>query len=154
MFGRVDAGASAVKAILSARETPTVIFCGSDLIAMGAMSALEETGVNIPEDISIVGIDNISFAILARPPFTTINVLREQLWAAAFQALERMQQLKRHKGAEYILETELVVRKSTAPARRKKRRASKRGGPNLSGGSHGTAFFGRGSEYAAALRRY
>jgi LacI family transcriptional regulator len=115
---RVDAGASAVKEILHAPKRPTVIFCGSDLIAMGAMSALEESGVKIPEDISIVGIDNISFAILARPPLTTISVPREELGATAFQALERMSQLKRHRGAEYTLRTELVVRKSTAPARR------------------------------------
>ena len=114
---RVDAGASAVKEILHAPKTPTVVFCGSDLIAMGAMSALEESGVKIPEDISIVGIDNISFAILARPPLTTISVPREELGATAFQALERMSQLKRHRGAEYTLRTELVVRKSTAPAR-------------------------------------
>jgi substrate-binding family protein len=46
-------------------EIPTVIFCGSDLIAMGAMSALEDAGVKIPEDVSIVGIDDISFAFLA-----------------------------------------------------------------------------------------
>jgi LacI family transcriptional regulator len=122
---RVDAGASAVKTILSAREMPTVIFCGSDLIAMGAMSALEEAGVKVPEDISIVGIDNIFFATLARPPLTTINVPREQLGVTAFNALEKMLQLKRHKGAEYTLETELVVRKSTAPVRRKKLRIAK-----------------------------
>jgi DNA-binding LacI/PurR family transcriptional regulator len=85
---------------------------------MGAMSALEEAGVKIPEDISIVGIDNISFATLARPPLTTINVPREQLGTTAFHALERIIQLKRHKGTEYTLKTELVVRKSTAPARR------------------------------------
>jgi DNA-binding LacI/PurR family transcriptional regulator len=65
---RIDAGASAVKAILSMAERPTVIFCGSDLIAMGAMSALEEAGVEVPDEISVVGIEDISFACLARPP--------------------------------------------------------------------------------------
>jgi DNA-binding LacI/PurR family transcriptional regulator len=119
---RVDAGASAVREILAAKEMPTVIFCGSDLIAMGAMNALEEAGVRVPEDISILGIDNISFAFLARPPLTTINAPREQLGMQAFAALEKMLQLKRHKGAEYILETELVVRKSTGPARKGKLR--------------------------------
>lgn len=116
---RVDGGASAVQDILSAREIPTVVFCGSDLIAMGAMSALESSGVKIPDDVSIVGIDDISFAYLARPPLTTISVPREQLGTTAFEALEKMLKLKRRKGAEYHLETELVVRKSTAPARHK-----------------------------------
>ncbi len=118
---RVDAGASAVKDILDAAEPPTVVFCGSDLIAMGAMSALEQAGVRVPEDISVIGIDNISFAVLARPPLTTISVPREKLGETAFQALDKMLRLKRHKGAEYTLDTELVVRKSTGPARRNRK---------------------------------
>jgi DNA-binding LacI/PurR family transcriptional regulator len=122
---RVDAGASAVREILSAPSIPTVIFCGSDLIALGAMTALEEAGVNIPEDVSIVGIDDISFAGLARPPLTTIRVPRESLGVTAFQALQRMLNLKRQRGSEYSLETELVIRKSTAPARKRKLRLEK-----------------------------
>ena len=114
---RVDAGASAVRMILSQPEIPTVIFCGSDLIAMGAMNALEEAGVEVPEDVSVIGIDDISFAFLARPPLTTIRVPRERLGTIAFQALDKMLKLKRRKGADYYLETELVVRKSSAPAR-------------------------------------
>ena len=114
---RVDAGASAVRTILSAPEIPTVIFCGSDLIAMGAMSALEEAGVEIPEDVSVIGIDDISFAFLARPPLTTISVPRERLGIVAFEALEKMLKQKRAKGDDYYLETELVVRRSTAPVR-------------------------------------
>lgn len=114
---RVDAGASAVRAVLAQPEIPSVIFCGSDLIAMGAMSALEDAGIRVPEDVSIVGIDDISFAFLARPPLTTISVPRERLGMLAFEALEKMLKLKRRKGADYYLETELIVRKSTAPPR-------------------------------------
>lgn len=114
---RVDAGASAVREVLSRPEIPTVIFCGNDLIAMGAMAALEESGVRVPEDVSVIGIDDIFFAFLARPPLTTISVPREQLGVMAFEALERMLKLKRHKGSNYTLETDLVVRRSTAPAR-------------------------------------
>jgi len=110
----VDAGASAVRAILAEPKTPTVIFCGSDLIAMGAMNALEEAGVKIPEDISVIGIDDIAFAFLARPPLTTIRVPRERLGIVAFEALDKMLTLKRQSGADYYVETELVVRKSTA----------------------------------------
>ena len=115
---RVDSGASAVRAVLSQPERPTVIFCGSDLIAMGAMKALEEEGVQVPDDVSVVGIADISFAFLARPPLTTISVPRERLGVIAFEALEKVLKLKRRKGAEYYLETELVVRRSTASARR------------------------------------
>jgi DNA-binding LacI/PurR family transcriptional regulator len=82
-------------------------------------------GVNIPEDVSIVGIDDISFACLARPPLTTIRVDREGLGVTAFQALQRMLKLKRQRGSEYSLETELVIRKSTAPARKRKLRLEK-----------------------------
>ncbi len=113
----VDAGASAVRAMLSTTDKPTAIFCGSDLIALGAMSALEEAGAGIPEDISVIGIDDISFAFLARPPLTTIRVPRERVGTTAFEALDRMLKLKRRKGAGYYLETELVVRRSTATPR-------------------------------------
>jgi LacI family transcriptional regulator len=114
---RVDAGASAVREVLSRREIPTVVFCGNDLIAMGAMSALEESGVRVPDDVSVLGIDDIFFAFLARPPLTTISVPREQLGVKAFEALDRMLKLKRQKGSNDTLETDLVVRSSTAPAR-------------------------------------
>ena len=93
---------------------PAALFCGSDLIALGAMSALEEAGLRIPEDISVIGIDDISFASLARPPLTSIRVPREAVGATAFEALDRMMKLKRRKGADYYLATELVLRRSTA----------------------------------------
>lgn len=115
---RIDTGASAVRAVLSAPQVPTVIFCGSDLIAMGAMSALEEAGVQIPEEISVIGIDDVSFAFLTRPPLTTISVPREQVGRLAFQALDKMLNLKRRRGAEYSVNTDLVVRRSTARARK------------------------------------
>jgi len=111
---RVDAGASAVRALLASPELPTVIFCGSDLIAMGAMTALEAAGVGVPREVSVIGIDDISFAFLARPPLTTIRVPREELGRIAFQALDKMMKLKRRRGADYYLGTELVVRESTA----------------------------------------
>ena len=86
---------------------------------MGAMSALEEAGVRVPEDVSVLGIDDIFFAFLARPPLTTISVPREQLGVKAFEALDAMLKAKRQKGSNYTLGTDLVVRSSTAPARRR-----------------------------------
>jgi LacI family transcriptional regulator len=112
----LDSGASAIRVILAARVRPTVIFCGNDLIAMGAMLALEAEGLRVPQDISVVGIDDISFAFLARPPLTTISVPREQLGITSFEALNEMLKLKRQRGSEYSLDTRLVIRQSTGPA--------------------------------------
>jgi DNA-binding LacI/PurR family transcriptional regulator len=119
---RFDAAASAVQSILSSKARPTVIFCGSDLIAMGAMLALEGEGIDVPRDVSVVGVDDIPFASLTRPPLTTIGVPREQLGVTAFHALDKMLKMKRQKGAEYVIETELVIRKSTAPRARSEHR--------------------------------
>jgi LacI family transcriptional regulator len=114
---RIDAGSLAVRALLSAPEAPTALFCGSDVIAMGAMNALEEEGLEVPKDVSIIGFDDIPFASLTRPPLTTIRVPREELGRLAFRALDKLMQLKRRKGSEYKLDTEFVVRSSTAPVR-------------------------------------
>jgi DNA-binding LacI/PurR family transcriptional regulator len=64
----------------------------------------------------------ISLLPFWRPLLTTINAPREELGMKAFAAWEKMLQLKRHKGAEYTLEAELVVLKSTGPARKGKLR--------------------------------
>lgn len=113
-----DSGAFAVQRILAAKDAPTVIFCGSDLIAMGAIIALEEAGVDVPNDISVVGVDDLPFSFLVRPALTTIRVPREELGRTAFAALDKVLKLKRQMGSEYVVETELVVRKSTATERK------------------------------------
>jgi len=110
---RVEAAGPAVHAVLAAADPPTVIFCGNDLIALGAMSALEQAGAKVPEEISVIGIDDVFFAFLARPALTTIRIPREQLGRTAYQALEKLLRRKRRQGAEYQIETELVVRNST-----------------------------------------
>lgn len=139
----LDAGASAVQVILAAQDAPTVIFCGSDLIAMGAMLALEEAGIKVPEDISVVGIDDIPFSFLVRPALTTIRVPREQLGETSFAALDKLLKLKRQRGAAYVVETEFVIRKSTAPVRKSPLRNSAtfpaRRGPKVKPSSAGSS---------------
>src|SRR5262245_26117704 len=114
---KVDGGASAVRVIMGQSSIPTAIFCSNDLIAMGAMSALEEAGVKAPEDVSIIGFDDIFFARMTRPPLTTVRIPREQLGELAFKALHKMSLSKRGTGVEFRIEAELVIRKSTAPPR-------------------------------------
>jgi len=113
---KVDGGINAVRTLLSNEHLPTAIVCSNDLTAIGAISALRERGVRVPDDISVVGFDDIYFARIAYPPLTTVNLSRDRLGKLAFQALQNTLHVKGRIGAEYVVETELVVRESTARA--------------------------------------
>ncbi len=114
---KVDGGMRAVQSLLAEPSLPTAILCSNDLTAIGAMKALAEAGVRIPEDVSVVGFDDIDFARLAHPPLTTVSISHESLGTLAFEALAKMLRSKRREGAEYVVETQLVTRESTAAAR-------------------------------------
>ena len=116
---KVGAGSAAIQSILSQPPLPTAILCNNDLIALGAISALDEAGLRVPEDVSVVGVDDVFFARLARPPLTTVAVPREQLGKMAFEALESMRRSLQRTPESLTLETHLVVRKSTTAPRRK-----------------------------------
>ena len=76
-----------------------------------------ELGFRVPEDVSVIGADDISYARFGNPALTTIRVPRDRLGILAYEALARMLKNKRRMGTEYWLETSLVVRGSTGPAR-------------------------------------
>ncbi len=116
---RVDGGIRAVQAFLAHRPSPTAILCTNDLTAVGALHALQEAGLRVPQDVSVVGFDDIDLASFAAPPLTTISLSRQLLGQLAFQALQKILKSKGQIGAEYVIETELVVRQTTAPPRQK-----------------------------------
>jgi len=102
-----------------------VLFCGNDLFAMGAVSAQEKSGVQVSEDVSVIGINDIFFAFAVRPPLTTIRVPPGSNWEMKVcEALERMLKLKRRKGWNYTLKKDPIVRRSTAPVRRQQSKSS------------------------------
>ena len=113
---KVEGGIAAVRTLLAQPHFPTAIFCSNDMTAIGAVVALEEAGLRVPEDVSVVGTDDIEFARLARPSLTTIRIPREQLGKLAFEVLDKMLRSSRRIGREHVLDTELVVRQSTASA--------------------------------------
>lgn len=117
---KVEGGADAARALLRESHFPTAILCSNDLTALGAMSALQEAGLKIPEDVSVVGFDDIYFARVSHPPLTTVSLSRERLGQLAFEALDRMLHHRTHHGAEYVVETRLIVRQSTGPSRESK----------------------------------
>jgi LacI family transcriptional regulator len=114
---RHDGGMQSIHTLVRDPNFPTAILCGNDLIALGAISALEQAGMSVPQDVSIVGFDDIVFARLARPPLTTAAVPREELGALAFEMISKMASLKRPRGELRLLTPTLVVRGSTAPPR-------------------------------------
>lgn len=113
---KVDGGIAAARTLLADGQLPTALLCSNDLTAIGVMSALHEGGMRVPEDISVIGFDDIEFARIAYPPLTTVNLSRDRLGQLAFQALQHILKNKKRWGAEYVIETQLVVRKSTARA--------------------------------------
>jgi len=115
----MDGGAAAARTLLDGPELPTAIICCNDLAALGAMRALHEAGVSVPNDVSILGVDDIAFARYATPALTTVRVPRDRLGRLAFEGLERMVRSKRRTGSQYSLETALVIRQSTGEARSK-----------------------------------
>jgi DNA-binding LacI/PurR family transcriptional regulator len=116
---RVDGGMAAVRALLSQSVLPSALLCGNDLIALGAISALQEAILRVPEDKSVVGVDDIIFARLSSPPLTTIHVPGEQLGKMGFEALERLRRSSKATAARPQVRTHLVVRKSTAAPRKR-----------------------------------
>ena len=100
------------------RGRPEAVFAASDVVALGAIGALREAGLRVPDDVSIVGFDDVPLAAYFDPPLTSIRVPAYDLGLAAGHAL-----LDRIAGREVpsrtLLPTELIVRASTgSPAMR------------------------------------
>ena len=110
----MDDGCRATKQILAQANPPLGIFCFSDYVAIGAMNALLEEGVAIPDDVAIVGYDDIEFSPYLRVPLTTIDNPRYQIGVKAVELLvdliEGRTQLRSN---HIVLEPRLIARSST-----------------------------------------
>jgi DNA-binding LacI/PurR family transcriptional regulator len=111
---RTEGGADAVAHLLKNNIRPTAIIAGNDLMAVGATAAALEAGLRVPQDVSIVGFDDILTARFSYPPLTTVSISRNDLGLASFEALNHMLRTKRRTGIERVIHAELVVRQSTA----------------------------------------
>jgi len=108
-----EGGAQAMKTLLELSVRPTAVIASNDLMAIGAMSAIHDAGLKVPDDISVIGFDDISFARLTQPPLTTVSLSREQLAIMALTAIERLIGKETGEQGEYSLPTRLIVRSST-----------------------------------------
>lgn len=87
-----ELGAAAVRQWLKAHDGlggVTAIFCAADNLALGAMTALEDAGIRMPQDVSVVGFDGVALGEFTSPPLTTVSVPLEHLGPSALHLLER-----------------------------------------------------------------
>jgi len=108
----IEGGYSAMKSILKEKERPTAVFTLSDQMAHGAYRAIQEEGLTIPKDISVVSFDDIEMSQYVNPPLSTVRVHKEDMGRVAVKMLlQRMEGSIRLPLISY-LPTELVVRES------------------------------------------
>jgi LacI family transcriptional regulator len=110
---RIEGGAAAMRNLLRVSPRPTAVIASNDLMAIGALAAIHEAGLKVPDDISLVGFDDIAFARLTQPPLTTVSLSREQLAISALTAIEHMIDGESAAPEGYSIATKLLVRKST-----------------------------------------
>ncbi|WP_237719699.1 LacI family DNA-binding transcriptional regulator [Salinibacterium sp. PAMC 21357] len=107
--------AAASIAKLPLRERPTAIMCGNDLLALGVLLELAHRGIRVPEDITIIGFDDLVWAQAATVPLTTVRQPREELGRRAVRMLlDEIDHGESHAHHHDLLVPELVVRASSA----------------------------------------
>ncbi len=112
---RFEGGRAAASRMLKEDVLPTAVVVANDLMALGAMQEFKNAGLRVPEDISIVGFDDISFASLSEPALTTVCSPRVEIGRRAVEALMLTVDGTQKKGIEIQIPTYLITRNSTAP---------------------------------------
>lgn len=113
-----EAGYQVTQELLRRTRDFTAVFCFNDISAIGAMRAIMDAGLRVPEDISVVGFDDIVTAAYCKPSLTTVKQPLEQMGAEAAQLLlNRIASPDKEWPAEIVMEPELIVRESTGQAR-------------------------------------
>lgn len=109
-----ESGYQAMQKILSQNERPTAVFCGGDVMAMGAICAADEMGLRVPQNISVIGYDNVRNARYFTPSLTTIHQPKEQLGQTAFSMLLDRITSKREESQTIEVYPSLIERRSVA----------------------------------------
>jgi len=113
---REESGFRAMRQLLSLAEPPTAVFVASDLVAFGALVAIKEQGLRVPDDVSVVGFDDVRLAHYVDPPLTTIRLPAYELGYQAAMLLTQLIGAESVEAQEMLLQTELVVRESCGAA--------------------------------------
>ncbi|MBR4038918.1 MAG: GntR family transcriptional regulator [Clostridia bacterium] len=123
-----DGGRSAARALLAARELPTAVFAASDMMAAGVMEELRAAGLRVPEDISVVGYDNLDIDVLLSPPLSSATVNFKDMCQVAFEHLKMVMERGDRDMDHYVIRmpASLIRRDSVAcPAAAKEQKSSR-----------------------------
>jgi LacI family transcriptional regulator len=132
-----ESGEQAMRTLLALPEPPTALFAAADLMAVGAMKVAREAGLGVPEDLAVVGFDDIQLASLIDPALTTIRQDKVGLGRAAAWALLEQIENPELTSAALTLPVELVVRTSCGGAREVERPATRSRGPKTASAEGG-----------------
>ncbi|MFE3247660.1 LacI family DNA-binding transcriptional regulator [Streptomyces sp. NPDC059209] len=110
-----EGGYLGAKKLLTRAERPTAIFAGADIVAMGVLEALDEAGVSVPGDVSVVGYDNTTFAALGPISLTSVDQAGRHIGAEAARLLLARLTDRGKPSAQVKLTPSLVARRTTAP---------------------------------------
>ena len=115
----LEGGTRAMEEILQNKNLPTAVMCSNDMTAIGALRVLAKAGLRVPEDMSVIGFDDIHLAEFVYPPLTTVRMARNDLARAAFSALRsHVEPTHAHTKKAWPIQTKLTVRQSTGYAPR------------------------------------
>jgi DNA-binding LacI/PurR family transcriptional regulator len=107
-----QSGSEVMKKLLSLKKLPTAVFVASDVVAFGVMDAIRKKGMKIPQDIALVGFDNVNLSEYVDPPLTTINLPGFDLGKNAANLLIDIIEENKNKYKKVILETHMILRRS------------------------------------------
>ncbi len=109
----IENGSQSFKAHIESNNRPTIVMCGNDVLAAGAVKQAHQMGLKIPEDISITGFDNIELASVIEPALTTVHVRHKRMGMVAAQVLLKQVEDKSYR-ENIKLETRIIEGKSLA----------------------------------------
>ena len=107
-----QSGFEVMQKLLSLKKLPTAVFVASDVVAFGVMNAIRKKGMRIPQDIALVGFDNVNLSEYVDPPLTTIDLPGFDIGKNAANLLINIIERNEDKYEKIILETHMVIRKS------------------------------------------